>query len=64
VRNKQRWVAILGALVVVGSGVTAVRSRAATPVASLSAGKSAFWNGAFVEEAYTDVPGAAACKVV
>lgn len=62
-RNKRRWIGILGALLVLGSGVTAVRSHAATPVASLSAGKSAFWNGAYVESAYADAPGAAACSV-
>src|SRR3954447_22950132 len=58
-----RWIALLSALFVVGGGVTAVATRASSPVATLTVGKSAFWNGAYVASAVADVPGAAACAV-
>lgn len=56
--------ALLGAaLLVSGSGLTAMATRAATPTMQLGMGQADFWDGAYVATAYTDLPGAAACQV-
>ena len=62
-QSRVRNVALAVAITLLGSGAFAVTTWAATPVAHLAVGQSAFWNGAYVTDAYTDLPGAAACAV-
>ncbi|HEX5265807.1 MAG TPA: PPC domain-containing protein [Acidimicrobiales bacterium] len=61
--TKARRTALGAALLVLGSGITTVAARAVSPAINLGLGQSAFWNGAYVASAYTDLPGAAACQV-
>ncbi|HET6794824.1 MAG TPA: lysyl oxidase family protein [Acidimicrobiales bacterium] len=61
--HRLRFVLLAVATLVFGGGVFAVTTTAAVPVARLGVGQAAFWSGAYVADAYTDLPGAAACQV-
>lgn len=61
--NRLSRVVLAVVMVVVGADISAVAARAASPIVSLAVGQSAFWDGGYVESAYTNLPGAAACQI-
>ena len=56
-------IGMAGCVLLLFGGVAAAARAASSSVIDLPVGQAQFWNGAYVQSAYTDLTGAAACQV-